>query len=153
MNVLSTIRQPKTTHTMPNEPDNSNDSTNPFTGLPPGSQLNPDDITDEQLEAIAPFLIGRFEADYSAFLERVRDDATVAASMDDEEMRRVMQTVKGYEAQLASWIERLGDRATDRLKELLRQFGKVADSIAAALNSPLPEQDDDPGEAWKDKPE
>jgi hypothetical protein len=117
--------------------------------------ITPENITDEQRDALAP----QFNANVEAAAMDARRKFTsgikrAVEAGDADELKRLRHAAKAFEAQLAKWNDGMGIRASDRLKALQQSFGELADDIFAALAGELPGQlESDPADDWKRDPQ
>jgi hypothetical protein len=118
-----------------------------------GSIIQPEDMTDEMLENVGPFLIAKFAANWLENLKRLKEEAK-AAAMDDDALKIIRQKLKDDECWISRWSKRVGTRlgadVSENLKELECLFRQAGDDLLEALNTPPEERD--PADWWKDDP-
>jgi hypothetical protein len=124
-----------------------NEDQPPF--IPPEDQTWwPEKITDEQLTAVGPVVLTKFEEMYIADLVRlINASKTAAAKKDHAAMQAVRHDLKERESWLLRWSDRLTGLELfsvlrSHYQELEQAYRKAGDDIIAALNDELPGQQD-----------
>jgi hypothetical protein len=120
--------------------------------IPPEQIIQPEDMTDEMLKALAPVMFPKFMTQWSQDLESLCAKAMAAATQDDE-LKTIRHELKDREIWINRWAGRLGDQlgaeVSEYLKDLERRFRKAGDDILAALMAEPPPEQGLEGEGWK----
>lgn len=125
---------------------------NEETTIPPEKILSPENVTDEQLDNMAP-VFRAMERTWAQEGVRLQNAAlTAAANQDPAGLQAALREVKEMESWQSKWADRLDHRTSDRHRQVQQAFSELSADISRAINGELPGQEQtDEGEEWKRK--
>ena len=129
-----------------------NNTMNEPTPIPPDKILSPENVTDEQLDNMAP-VFRAMERTWAQEGVRLQNAAlAAAANQDPAGLHAALREVKEFESWQSKWADRLGHRTSDRHREVQQAFSELSNDISRAINGELPGQlgKRDAADWWKD---